>query len=140
MPVPTSCRVSPARAASLAPRSVLLLSALSLSLSACVLDGNDDPPVPVDAAVSISDCGIDTPETNPCAACTADQICVQFLDGVCRSESVSCMPRHPSCTGNACSQECMQWQCNGGSTSFFRRCDVGGCAADVPGALHCYGP
>jgi hypothetical protein len=116
----------------------VLLAALA---AAC--DGPDEqlpPNQPVDAA-SI-DVPIDVPtDANAfCTTCTADQICVQFLNGTCGQISLECVPRHATCAGPVCSPECMRWQCNNGSDNFFFRCDVAPCAVDAPGALHCYGP
>jgi hypothetical protein len=103
---------------------------------------NSDEVVPPDAPSSgCGDCDAPTDANDFCTTCGPDQICVQFIDGVCGQLSLRCEDRNPACaTGNACTPECMQWHCNNGDAQPFYRCDVGGCPVDVAGALHCYGP
>jgi hypothetical protein len=120
------------------------LAAIAIGLLAAACAGDDEEDV--DAWVQDDAPNIDASPDGPldasalCATCGADEICVQFFDGTCGEISLACKPRHAACVGNACSAECMQWQCNAGSTDFFFRCDVGGCAGVAPGALACYGP
>ncbi len=121
-------------------RRTCLILAFAALAAAC--DGSDEqlpPDQPVDATVDVP---IDVPiDANAfCSTCSADQICVQFLNGTCGQIRLECVPRNAACAGPVCSPECMRWHCNDGSENFFFRCDVAPCAVDAPGALHCYGP
>lgn len=126
-------------------RRFLLLGALALT--GCALDDKDGEDGKHDLDASIPDGAIilDAPDIPPdvnpfCATCGPGTICVQFFDGVCGSFRLECQPRNEACLGNACSAECMRWQCNAGDETPFFRCDVAGCPGQVPGALYCYGP
>jgi len=113
----------------------LAVAALLLGLAACTANEPE-----VDAA-PLADCGCvpDTPldtSTAPCAACTADQICVQLLNGPCGTASVTCRDKVAGCDQPACSTECDQAYCDPGG---FSTCFGPSCPEDIPGALHCYG-
>lgn len=101
----------------------------------------DDDESTVDAAGAYADCGcgdrpIDTPDaTNPCDACGAGTICVQLLNGTCGSQAVECKPIVTGCEQPVCSQACDAAYCD----RQFSTCSAAGCAADLPGAFHCYG-
>lgn len=131
-PPPTPGPSSPAWRPAAASLAALVLAAGSLTgLGGCP---DDEAPGAPDAAPG--------PDANDvCLGCTADQICVQVLDGTCGQLRLACEARHPACAeGTACTAGCMQWQCNDGGDPPFLRCDVGGCPGEVPGALRCYGP
>ncbi|MCE9580335.1 MAG: hypothetical protein K8W52_44870 [Deltaproteobacteria bacterium] len=85
-----------------------------------------------DAATS-ADAGIDP----RCAACGADEICVQVLDGTCTSLGPSCVPRVAGCEADTCSAACDQAYCTGVASS---TCQAAPCTTDLVGAYHCYGP
>lgn len=103
-----------------------------------------DEHVPRDAAVvdaapdAPPDAGLDADER--CAACTADQICVQKFNGTCGEFALECQPRNPACVGNACSPECNLWHCRDGGDAGILTCEAPPCAGQAPGALYCYGP
>ena len=125
-------------------RLALLAAAAAVALAGCGLDDKDDGPGTHDAMEPPRDAfiGDGHPPDAPlgCPQCAADQICVQFFDGVCHTIRIECQVRNQACPENACTADCMQWHCNGGAEPPFFRCDVAGCGGEAQGALHCYGP
>lgn len=118
------------------------------ALAAC----SDDEAIPIDAPIAIdAPPPIDAPmpidavdamepvDAGACAACGANEICVQFFNGTCGDGHVECQTRGVDCTGNACSTECNFWHCGGADAGIYT-CSAAGCAGEVAGALHCYGP
>jgi hypothetical protein len=100
-----------------------------LPADGAVIDASPDAPI---------DAGIDADLR--CAACTADQICVQSFNGTCGTFAVECQPRNPACEGTACTPACNLWHCRAGGDAGLLTCEAAPCDGAIPGALHCYGP
>lgn len=107
-----------------------------MSLFAVAACGDSTTPnaTPIDAS-------IDTSTADPaCAACTANQICVQKFNGTCGRFATECQPRDPACTGTTCSSACDLAHCRDRGDAGLLTCAAAGCAGEDPAALHCYGP
>jgi hypothetical protein len=135
---PSTTCVGTCHATLAAMKRILLFAVVSLAgLAGCTAD--DEHAAPIDAPPA-SDCGCvsDTlPDSiNPCGACGAGTICVQLLGGTCGTLSVTCEPVVTGCEQPVCSTACDQAYCDPGGIS---TCQAAGCAADLPGAFHCYG-
>lgn len=103
---------------------------LAVVLAAC---GTKSKPK-LDAAKPV-DAPVDT-AADPCAACTADQLCVQRFNGTC-GLGTSCEPREGrDCPTNTCSAECEQAYC----PSPYQCQTRPPCGTESPTAFHCYGP
>ena len=89
-------------------------------------------------AFTLAACAEDDPATvDPrCAACTADQLCVQFLDGPCGTAAVTCVAKATGCETGTCSAACDTAYCGSGAST----CSAPSCPDDIAGAYHCYGP
>jgi hypothetical protein len=121
-------------------KTLLLVLALAFVATGCVMDEDDPPPVDAPEQLFVFDCGIgsdtsiDTP-ADPCAACGQGMMCVQLLDGTCGSLSVTCVPAVSGCEQATCSPACDNAYCD----RQISTCSAAPCAADIPGAFHCYG-
>lgn len=103
--------------------------AMAVVLAAC--GGEAAPP---DAAPV----GLDGAAAQPaCTGCTADQICVQLIDGTCQPFGASCVTRVQGCDPNTCSPGCDQAYCTG---TVALTCNAAPCTTAAPDAYHCYGP
>jgi hypothetical protein len=121
-----------------------------LYAGACNQDGGTDvvPPGPDGGATearTATDLGGDN-VSNPCAACTANQVCVQSFDGTCRTNGVACKTVSDACrtkllasTAKSCASlsECQSELC-----SSPYQCVINSpCGTEAPqAALYCYGP
>ena len=121
-----------------------LVLALAFVATGCVMD--EDNPPPIDAPdFFVGDCGLgyDTLPPSPpvidahdeCAACGQGMMCVQLLNGTCGSQSVTCVPAVTGCEAATCSPACDDAYCD----RQISTCSAAPCAADIPGAFHCYG-
>ncbi len=117
-------------------RIFMLAAVVIASLAGCNAD--DENTAPIDAPPRDCSCVTDTmPDSiNPCAACGAGTICVQLLGGTCGTLMVTCEPVVTGCEQPVCSTTCDQAYCDPGGIS---TCQAAPCAADLPGAFHCYG-
>jgi hypothetical protein len=121
-----------------------------LYAGACNQDGGADvvPPGPDGGATEVrttTDLGGDN-TANPCAACTANQVCVQSFDGTCRTSEVACKTVSDACRTKllasgvtTCStlSECESEFC----ASPYRCIYSSPCGTEAPqAALYCYGP
>jgi hypothetical protein len=120
-----------------------LVLALAFVATGCVMDEDNAPPI--DAPDCVRDCGLgfDTTSSPPspdaggeCAACGQGMMCVQLLNGTCGSQSVTCVPVVTGCEqALTCSPACDDAYCD----RQISTCSAAPCAADIPGAFHCYG-
>lgn len=110
-----------------------MLARLLLTLAAVTACSESSRPASVaDAAV---DTAIDM-VPDPCAVCSASQLCVVKYDGVCQG-SVSCVARTVDCPNNACSPACRDAYCD----AEYYQCDTRGiCGGEPAHAFACYGP
>lgn len=121
-----------------------------LYAGACKQDGGTDvvPPGPDGGATEVrtsTDLAGDN-LANPCAACTANQVCVQSFDGTCHANGVACKTVSDTCRtkllasgATTCStlSECESEFC----TSPYRCIYSSPCGTEAPqAALYCYGP
>lgn len=89
-------------------------------------------------AVGISGCGSDDEDAfSPCDECGPGTVCVQLLGGACDELYLMCKPAVPGCEQPECTPACDQAYC---APEAGAMCNYEPCPADVPGALHCYGP
>lgn len=103
----------------------------ALGLGLLVACGDDKTPS-LDATID----GVVDGVVDPCAACTADQVCVQRFDGTC-GLGTQCLPREGrTCAPNTCSMECEQAYC----PSPYQCQTRPPCGTESPTSFRCYGP
>jgi hypothetical protein len=101
-----------------------------LALVLAVVAGCNDAATP--PPDNLPDCCV-TPD--PCATCTASEICVASYDGQCH-QSIACVPRVVDCPANACSPACEGAYCAAPYQCQTRE----SCGGESPLAFTCYGP
>ncbi len=75
--------------------------------------------------------------SDPCAACSADEICVQRYGGLCEAgHSTDCIAKTVECPQNACTASCEAVYC----TSPYQCMTRPLCGDESPLAFTCYGP
>lgn len=93
---------------------------------------------PIDAGIPDCihpDAEIDAPD--PCAACGAGEICVQFFNGTCGELYTECQPRSPTCD-DTCGN-CDVPHCRQANEPATFSCATAGCPDENPSAFQCYG-
>jgi len=131
------------------------LNSLNFSPSPIVVDFTGDGgagTVDVAATKDVGADGTTTPDLggdigpNPCAKCTASEVCVQSFDGMCGGRQVSCNPVSDTCRNKltaANTKTCYSIpECESEFCSSPYRCIYSSpCATEVPeAAIYCYGP
>jgi hypothetical protein len=115
-------------------RFLLALSVACVWVTGCAFDDEDDRILVRDDLGQWPD-GPSTDANTACSICGPGTMCVQLLNGTCGSHAVECKPIVTGCEQATCSTACDNAYCD----RQISTCSAAPCAADIPGAFHCYG-